>query len=619
MSRTRALLQGLRRSLAILLGVVVGMVLLAWGAGYALAGESVPRGATVLGIDIGGLTQDVAEQRLEDTVGERAGEPLDVTVDDRRLTVDPASAGLRFDAAATVEAAGGGRSLNPVKLWRKVFGATETDPVVQVDESRLSDAVDEHAAEADEPAREGDIVFRRGRAIAVEPAPGVELDHQGAADAIRTSYLRWEGPVELPAADVEPAVDAADVERAMTAFARPAMSGPVVLARGRERVRIAPRAIGALLDMRPVEGRLEPVIRPRVLAKQLRRQLAAFEHGPRNAEFDIEDGVPRIVRALNRVQVRPQALAERIVDVLDQRRNRRVRVPARTEAPAVTTAEMRRLGVREKVSEFTTFYPYASYRVTNIGRAASLIDETLLEPGETFSLNRIVGERTAANGFAEGTIIKNGVFVEELGGGVSQVATTTFNAMFFAGLKDIEHKPHSFFISRYPEGREATVAWPTVDLKFKNDSPYGVLIDTLHNPGSSLTVRMWSTKHWDIDSVTSRRSNIEPYEVQYDDSEECVEQPGVVGFDVTVRRIFQRRGEVVKRENFSTRYNPADEIHCEPAPDAVEDDEPTPSDGRRSPPGDGGGSVRPSDPDPSRPRSPGSPGGTRAGQPAGDR
>ena len=91
-------------------------------------------------------------------------------------------------------------------------------------------------------------------------------------------------------------------------------------------------------------------------------------------------------------------------------------------------------------------------------------------------MNHTVGERTAANGFMKGFIIGDGVFKQDFGGGVSQVASTTFNAAFFAGLQDVEHKAHSFYISRYPVGREATVVWPNTDLKFKNTTPYGVLI-----------------------------------------------------------------------------------------------------------------------------------------------
>ena len=114
----------------------------------------------------------------------------------------------------------------------------------------------------------------------------------------------------------------------------------------------------------------------------------------------------------------------------------------------------------ELVSEYTTFYPSDfPPRLTNIHRAADLMDDTLVLPGKTFSMNKEVGERTGARGFAQGYVISGGKLQVDFGGGVSQLATTTFNAMFFAGLEDVEHHPHSFYISRYPEGREATVAW----------------------------------------------------------------------------------------------------------------------------------------------------------------
>ena len=133
-----------------------------------------------------------------------------------------------------------------------------------------------------------------------------------------------------------------------------------------------------------------------------------------------------------------------------------------------------------------------------------------MKPGETFSLNGTVGERTAENGFTKGFIISNGIFTEDFGGGVSQMATTTFNAAFFGGMTDVQHKPHSFYIDRYPVGREATVAWPTVDLRWRNDTPYGVLVHahvTPSTPSSQgvVTVRLFSTKYWDITTKTGDR------------------------------------------------------------------------------------------------------------------
>jgi len=233
-----------------------------------------------------------------------------------------------------------------------------------------------------------------------------------------------------------------------------------------------------------------------------------------------------------------------------------------------TTQDAQNLGIKQTIGEFTTAFPYANYRNVNIGRAAQLINGTLLRPGETFSLNDTVGERTQANGFTEGNIIKGGKFRLELGGGVSQSATTTYNAMFFAGLQDIEHRPHTLFIDRYPPGREATVAWPNLDLKFKNDTKYGVLVQAnvqRASPGNkgSITVKMWSTKTYDkITSSALEKSNFTTGRDVWDASPECQEMSPVQGFDVNYSRMFYRGGQVVKTENFQWRYGPTDRVRC---------------------------------------------------------
>ncbi|MFP5282752.1 MAG: VanW family protein, partial [Actinomycetes bacterium] len=232
------------------------------------------------------------------------------------------------------------------------------------------------------------------------------------------------------------------------------------------------------------------------------------------------------------------------------------------------TADAEALGVKRVTGEFTTYFPYAPYRNVNIPRAAELINNTLPKPGETFSLNKVVGERTRANGFAEGLIISGGKFKRELGGGVSQSATTTFNAMFFAGLKDVEHQPHTLYIDRYPAGREATVAWPNLDLKFANDTKYGVVVQayaTKATPSSrgSITVKMWSTKTYDkVTSTKLARSNFTTGRDVTDDSPDCEPMDPVQGFDVTFQRVFSNDGRVVKRENFFWRYAPTDRVRC---------------------------------------------------------
>jgi vancomycin resistance protein YoaR len=143
---------------------------------------------------------------------------------------------------------------------------------------------------------------------------------------------------------------------------------------------------------------------------------------------------------------------------------------------------------------FTTFHAAGESRVTNIHRIADIVRGTIVPPGATFSVNDRVGRRTTANGFVEAGAIRDGEHVSEVGGGVSQFATTLFNAAYFAGLDIEEYQAHSEYFSRYPRGREATMGFPAPDLAFRNDTPYGIMIWTSYT-GSSLTVTLYSTPY----------------------------------------------------------------------------------------------------------------------------
>ena len=197
------------------------------------------------------------------------------------------------------------------------------------------------------------------------------------------------------------------------------------------------------------------------------------------------------------------------------------------------------------------------------------IDGALVRPGETFSLNDHTGPRTAAQGYVEAGVIQNGEFATAVGGGVSQVATTMFNAVFFAGLEDVYHKPHSFYISRYPAGREATVYYDSIDLEWRNDSDTGVYVDTQWTP-NSLTVTFYGTKRYDIESISSERYNLRsPVEQEKPDDGDCSPQRGSTGFDITVTRVFNdlTSGAEIRREDFRTRYAAEPVVRCVPVAD----------------------------------------------------
>jgi vancomycin resistance protein YoaR len=163
------------------------------------------------------------------------------------------------------------------------------------------------------------------------------------------------------------------------------------------------------------------------------------------------------------------------------------------------------LGIVEPVGSFTTNFPAGQSRATNIIRVAEILRGTVIEPGATFSVNETTGPRGIAEGFVEGGIIVNGKVVNGVGGGISQFATTLFNAAFFAGLDIPDYMMHTLYISRYPYGREATLAWPSVDLKVTNNTPFGVLVWPTWTD-DSITVTLYSTP-WIVGEQTGQSTS----------------------------------------------------------------------------------------------------------------
>jgi vancomycin resistance protein YoaR len=214
--------------------------------------------------------------------------------------------------------------------------------------------------------------------------------------------------------------------------------------------------------------------------------------------------------------------------------------------------------------------------VTNIHTIADIVDGYVVLPGETFSLNGVVGRRDRGRGFVEAPQILRGQFVKDVGGGVSQFATTLFNAVFFSGLKDVQHTPHSYYISRYPPGRESTVSFPEPDFRFQDDAPTGVLIKTSYT-ARSITVTFWGTKRFDVTAETGPRTRIRPFGTEYVDRPDCTPATGAEGFDIVVTRVFRVGGAVVRREPFKTRYKPEPHFICGPPPPGQPAKQPPPS------------------------------------------
>ena len=565
-----------KRLIWLLIAAVVGGLLLVAGilylAGYVATGDQVPKKAQISGVAVGGLSRSDAIQKLSVELGTRVAEPLNLTVGEKEAQLKPVDAGLAVDYAQSVDAAGGGKSLNPLRILRILTGGSAIDAVVVVDQARLTAAVGELAKTFNHEPVDARLRYDGTKIKQKQAQEGVVLQQDPAATTITSSFLKVTDSIALPADISQPAVTNDEADKVVATFAKPAISDSIkVSVSGADSFEISPRMLAGSISFVQRDGTLVPVLDEKKLRRNARPALKRVELvEPRNARVRLVNGKPKVIPAVNGTTITADNLKKAVEPVLIKpAAERKVSVQLTGDKASFSTADARKLGIKQVTGQFTTYFPYLPYRNINIGRAAALINGTLLKPGDVFSLNQIVGERTASNGFTEGYIIKDGRFRKELGGGVSQSATTTFNAMFFAGLKDVEHKPHGLFIDRYPAGREATVAWPSLDLKFQNDTKYGVLVQAYIVKGTpshrgSITVRMWSTKTYDKVVATSpNKSNFTTGRDIKDDSKDCEPTSPVRGFNVQYQRLFYQNGSVVRRENFSWRYAPTSRVICE--------------------------------------------------------
>lgn len=556
-----------------LIGLAAVAVLIAlYVAAIVVTGGGVRSGTTVNGVNIGGLSREEAITTLEDSVGSVATKPLKVRVGEQQLLVDPVAAGLAFDAAATVEQASG-RTLNPLAMIGSLAGTHQLDPVITVDSAKLTSQVTQLADTIDEPPIEPTITVTK-KGTKVEPGtPGLVLDQAAMAARLSEAFMLPRKPIAAPITTAEPMISEAAVDEAK-AFARTAVSAPVQVDAAGTVATIEPAAIAQALSFTAEGDHFVPALDGAVLHEAIAKQLKGVETKGRNATFKIVKGKPVVVPSVVGNGVSDEELSSKVLTVIGNPvPDRSVTVTMGVREPELTTEQAQALGVTERISTFTQKFPYAAYRVQNIGQAAKYVNGTLLLPGETFSLNDTIKERTEKNGYTVGFLIgPGGVFAEDLGGGVSASATTVWTGAFYAGMEPKHVQAHSIYISRYQAGLEATVGWGLFDMSFTNTSPYGVFITTKMT-NTSMTVNFWSTKVYDdIKAEFGPRTNIKPFTTIYDKSEKCLGQDGSEGFDIDVDRVFYKDGAEVKRETISTAYRPAPKVVCgkKPKPCAID-------------------------------------------------
>ena len=487
----------------LLVGALLGVLVVGVGGlTAARAGEALP-GAAVEGTDVGGLGREQVRAAVQALADERTAGALPVLAQEVRADL-PRDL-VEVDVAATVDAVmdDGGSALTA--LLRR---GPEVDLRTATDRDRLEDRLAQLAGQVDREPFEGDLAVRDLTVTARPPSAGRRLDTDAGADLVAAALETGSTePVEVPVAEVPAETTPAQVE-GVAAAARAALAGPYVLGAAPVTVAVEPRDVAPLLAMAQVDGGPVLTLDTAALRAIVADRSAPLTTGARSAGFTVArpaavvdtQGDLAWTPEPAQVAVRPgtpgrtvdvdAATARLRLLVLSANRTAPQPLPLQTVEPPLTTAQAQAAGVRTLLGTFTTYFQAGQPRATNIRRIAELVDGAYVPAGEVFSLNGRAGRRTAARGFVADGAIVDGELTDEVGGGVSQFATTLFNAAFFAGLPILEHKPHSFYISRYPAGRESTVYYGAIDVKVRNDTAHGLLVRTRSTAGS-VTVELY--------------------------------------------------------------------------------------------------------------------------------
>lgn len=550
-----------RTALAFLLLAVTGSVL---GLVFAGSPQRIAAGVRIDGVDVGGMTPGQAERLLERRARSLDRVPVVFVAGNRRWRVAPEQLGVRADWHAAVELARRhGDGFGPFRGFRRigvrVFGA-QVAPPTRVYEGALAFEIGHFARGVYRPHRDPRLRLRGLEPVVLRGAAGQVLARAAAARTIVSALASFSRrPVALPVRSEPTAISAAQLSVA-AAHIRTALSAPVQMHWQATTWTIGPWQLRRLLAL-PDKDTPALRIGGRGAVRYFGGLARALNRPARNAGFAISSAgsvgvIPsRRGRALDVAKTEANLLGAAL-----SHGTRTARVVVATARPARTTREARAFGIHGLVGSYETIYGGDANRVHNVQLVARLLDGKLIAPGATFSFNRATGARTADKGFLEAPVIINGEVQTGLGGGVCQVSTTVFNAAYEAGLKITSRTNHALYISHYPLGRDATVNYPDVDLRFVNDTAHWLLLRTF--VGSySLTVGLYGTpQHRRV--VTQTRPLVEtgPPPVKHEpdpsltEGQTVVDSTGEPSRSTSVRRLVYVRGKLLYDDTWYSSY-----------------------------------------------------------------
>lgn len=480
--------------LALGAGALAALLLVASFAVRLIYADRALPGTTVGDVSVGGMTED--EIRSELTKLTDPERRIELVGAGKQLRVSVGGAGLQPDVPATTDAAlDAGRGWLLAPLVAALTGSS-VDLVAVIDSDALRGSVARIAGEIDRKPYAGALEIDPGTLTVTTraSAEGREVERGELGELLQRELLAPTAePLQIPITTTA-AVSAERVSE-VAEDAEQYLQRPLIASGAGKPYEISPQALAGILALEPLDGgrRAQLSVDEAATAALAKRIAEARDRTARNASLSAPSRGPT-VDGKGEVSWRPRSAEVRVIGEarngleIDQARlagrirnavredEHAVKVPAKVAKPAVSAEQAKK--VDQLIGTFTTYYEAGQPRVTNIQRIARSVDRTVIGPGQQFSLNGISGERTKAKGYVEAPFIAENRIEPSVGGGVSQFSTTMYNAAYFAGLQIDAFRPHSLFIARYPAGRESTLNFPDIDMRWTNDTGAPILIRT---------------------------------------------------------------------------------------------------------------------------------------------
>ena len=564
-----------RRRLPLILGAAAVLLVLIWGAIAFATTRHIFAGSTVSGVAVGNMSPAQAESAVSEAIGAQLGQPVTLVVGDATDMLVPAESGVSVDARASVERLTG-FTLNPLTLVERLRGA-DVDAVTRVDVYSLTTALDARLNILAVGATNAGVTLNGTRPVLSPATTGTGLDVDSAVATLSENWPLGRETIELPNGEAKPAVTDEEAQTLIDKVLTPLLSGNLTItAEGtaadralQPTVVLTPEQLAGLIRIGTAGGDITASLDPQGLREAVLAVMGPQIEAPaQDATWTIEgraDAKPVYVEAHGGTVVDADALAADALTAATQddgAGDRRVALSVIDQTPTVTTPAAD-WGINQIIGEYSTpYYPDAA-RTQNLVAGTEAINGTVVMPGGQFSLTEALGQIDEEHGFASAGVVTNGQHTDAMGGGLSQVATTVFNAGFEAGMDDVEHTPHNYWFTRYPAGREATLWTGNLDVKFGNSTPTAVLVQAWAVDGE-VHVRLWGTPYYRVSIDNGTPHNYRAYRTQRQSGANCVPyEGGAQGFDITVTRSRTKPdGQKLPDDVLTTSYDSDNPITC---------------------------------------------------------